>query len=527
MALEAARKEVARAAQINHGCLLEGTPTAVHVAYGMRRPSREPALRAIRAACDQVESLASMRWGENGGVEFVVVLVPFGESAESSVLAEHVPTGTALVTESTLRATLQQLPANWETTELPDPSEEKRQILIGPNVRTAPELAAFRFRGLGRSRLGVELFRVDRPERNDHLATQELYSSPQLKRLGDYQLTALLGRGATAEVWRAHTESGEVVAIKRLRDSATASEQHRRRFEREAAVLSRLDHPNICRVRGLHTTADDRYIAMDYVEGASLAEVLVAISCAGSSMEARLDLGLDLAELVHHVERSRPAPSPHPDEPPTTARSIHAPGPGTLPVAQGLAVMRKIALAVQHAHHHGVLHRDLKPANILIRADGEPIVTDFGLAKLTSPYDTSISIADQILGTLEYMAPEQARSSREVDARADVYALGAILYELLTGRRAFIGSGHLLHDAERLQTHQPIPPRELNVQLDSNLELIVLKALRQRPAERYGSVAEFLADLERFARGEAIHAQPASLRARAAAVASAFRRRFS
>ena len=322
-------------------------------------------------------------------------------------------------------------------------------------------------------------------------------------------------------------DDGEVVAIKRLRDSAAASAQHRRRFEREAAVLSRLDHPNICRVRSMHATDEDRYIAMDYIEGATLAEVLVAINCPESSVEARLDFGTDLAALVQRVERSRADAPSRPDEPPTTARLYPTVGTGGLPVVQALAVTRKIAAAVAHAHQHGVLHRDLKPANILIRHDGEPVVTDFGLAKLTSPHDSSISIADQLLGTLEYMAPEQARSSSEVDERADIYSLGAILYELLTGRRAFIGSGHLLHDAERLQAHQPVPPREINPQLDPDLELLVLQALRQRPAERYASVGEFLADIERHLRGEPVHAQAPSLRTRAARIASAFRRRFS
>jgi serine/threonine protein kinase len=445
--------------------------------------------------------------------------------------------GAILLTESLLLAVLAQLPANWEITEqaedsprkpLPglEPASAGPHKLIGPNVRATPELAAFRFRCVGQTTAGVTVYCVDRPERGDDLAARDLYSSPQSKRLGRYHLTSLIGRGATAEVWRAHTDEGEIVAIKRLRDGATASEQHQRRFEREAAILSRLDHPNICRVREMHAIDEDRFIAMDYIEGATLAEILVAISVGSGDMEAGLHF-TDLAALVNCVEHGRREAALQTDEPQTTARSRYTPAAETLPVAQALTLMKKIALAVDHAHQQGILHRDLKPANILVRPDGEPVVTDFGLAKLISPHNTSISLADQILGTLEYMAPEQARASREVDERADIYALGAILYELLTGRRAFIGSGHLLHDAERLQTHQPIPPREVAPHLDPSLEFLVLHALRQRPAERYASVAEFLADLERYESGEALHAQPPSLRARAAAVADALLRRFS
>lgn len=522
---EAARAEVTRAIQVNHGTLQPSPAGEVRAVFGSPRRARDHALRAIRGACDQFEFLAEA--GQVGSTRPAIVIAAPAEADELSRLAAP---GAALLAESILRAALAQLPAAWESAEYPDGSPApplpglapaaSSQTLIGPNVSAAPDLAAFRFRVAGRTAAGVTIFRVDRPDRTDDLAERELYASPQFKRLGAYQLTALIGRGATAEVWRAQTDDGELVAIKRLRDSATGSEQHLLRFEREAAVLSRLDHPNICRVREMHATEEDRYIAMDYIEGATLAEILTALANGDSSIEARL--GADLAALVSCVERTRGDAPTRCNEPPTTARSRYAPVAATLPVAQALAVIRQIAAAVAHAHAQGILHRDLKPANILIRTDGEPIVTDFGLAKLTSVHDTSISIADQILGTLEYMAPEQARSSREVDERADVYSLGAILYELLTGRRAFIGTGHLLHDAERLQTHQPIPPRELLPDLDPELELIVLHALRQRPAERYASVREFLADLERHTRGEAVHAHAPSLRDRAAALLRRF-----
>jgi hypothetical protein len=158
-----------------------------------------------------------------------------------------------------------------------------------------------------------------------------------------------------------------------------------------------------------------------------------------------------------------------------------------------------------------VLHRDIKPGNILLRADGEPLVADFGLAKLSSgDADASLSVSGHVVGTMENMPPEQAESSKEVDERADVYALGTILYQMLTGRRHFVTSGNLLADAQALKTHEPARLRAFNPRLDHDLEIVTMKALRNDPAERYPSVAALRADLERYQRGEVISAKPVS-----------------
>jgi serine/threonine protein kinase len=509
---DAARTEVKRAIRINHGEPVEIAESEIHGRFLPAR-CRDFALRAVRAACDiEVPAAVSVHFTEPG--------------AERLELATHAATGAAVIAEPALEAALAQLPATWEVAHLPHAAGsggEGGRVLIGPNVAAAPELATFTFHPAGRLASGTAIFRIERRSRGSDLAPQELFSNPQTKRFGRYQLTAIIGRGATAEVWRAHDDGGAVVAIKCLRETAASSEQQARRFEREAAVLARLAHPNICGVREARVTGADRYIVMDFIEGATLAEILSALGD-GASHEARLEWQTDLAALVSRAGQKRGGEPWRVEEPPTTARCIRA---SLLPLPQVLALMRKVAAAVAHAHQEGVLHRDLKPGNILVRPDGEPVVTDFGLAKLTTPFGTSISIDDQILGTLEYMSPEQALSSREVDERADVYALGAILYELLTGRRVFIGSGHLLHDAERLQTHIPVSPRALNADLDPRLELVVLQALRARSAERYGSVGEFLHDLDRFESGEPVHAHPPTFRARAEAVANAFLRHFS
>ncbi len=163
---------------------------------------------------------------------------------------------------------------------------------------------------------------------------------------------------------------------------------------------------------------------------------------------------------------------------------------------------------MQFAHEHGVLHRDLKPGNILLREDGEPLVADFGLAKLSADGTHSLSVTGHVVGTLENMAPEQAESSKDVDERADVYSLGTILYQMLTGRRHFEATGNIIGDAQALQTHEPPKLRSINPNIDPDLEIITLKALRNDPAERYRNVAALRADIERFRKGEVISAKP-------------------
>ena len=167
--------------------------------------------------------------------------------------------------------------------------------------------------------------------------------------------------------------------------------------------------------------------------------------------------------------------------------------------------------AVQFAHEHGVLHRDLKPGNILLREDGEPLVADFGLAKLKSSEGSrSLSLTGHVVGTLENMAPEQAESSKDVDERADVYSIGTILYQMLSGRRHFEATGNIVNDGQALKTHEPARLRNFNPQIHPDLEIITLKALRNDPAERYRSVAALRADIDHYRRGELISAKPVS-----------------
>jgi hypothetical protein len=182
-----------------------------------------------------------------------------------------------------------------------------------------------------------------------------------------------------------------------------------------------------------------------------------------------------------------------------------------LPFGQTLSLFARICEGVQFAHEQGILHRDLKPGNVLLRLDGEPLVADFGLAKLEEENEQSLSVSGHVVGTIENMSPEQAESSKDVDERADVYSLGTILYQMLTGRRHFQTTGNIFADAASLKHHQPVRPRQWNPRIDPDLELIVLKALRPNPVERYRTVSALLADLNRYRRGESVKARPVSV----------------
>jgi serine/threonine protein kinase len=215
--------------------------------------------------------------------------------------------------------------------------------------------------------------------------------------------------------------------------------------------MARLAHRYICRVFEIGIAEGITFIAMECIQGASLADVIH-----GAESPIMLDdaeATTDLSRLVHAVARREQSRIPGTERQSPSAATLRL-----LPIQQVVALMIKVSDAVQFAHEHGVLHRDLKPGNIMLRPDGEPAVMDFGLAKITEAggEEMSLSVTDQIFGTIEYMAPEQAHSSKHVDERADVYALGAILYRLLTGARHFTPTDNLLADAQRLQTFEPL-----------------------------------------------------------------------
>jgi serine/threonine-protein kinase len=280
----------------------------------------------------------------------------------------------------------------------------------------------------------------------------------ELPRVPGYEVLDVLGRGGMGVVYRArHLALKRVVALKMIRGGADPGE--RARFRTEAEAVARLQHPNIVQVFDVGEYDGLPYLALEYVEGGPLDRRL-----AGKPQPPR-----EAARLVE-----------------TLAGAVHL------------------------AHSRNVVHRDLKPANVLLAADGTPKVTDFGLAKHLDA-DAGQTQAGHIMGTPSYMAPEQAGgNSKEVGPAADVYALGAILYECLTGRPPFKGAT-VAETLEQVRTREPVSPRQLSPKVPRDLETLCLKCLRKEPERRYSSARELADDLGRFRRGEPVLAQPPTL----------------
>ena len=278
-----------------------------------------------------------------------------------------------------------------------------------------------------------------------------------LPEIPGYEILDFLGRGGMGVVLRArHRVLDRLVAIKMPRGGDLVDEDERERFMREARSSARLHHRNICPIHEVGQVAGRPYLAMGLIRGQTLSA---------------------------WAKKCQPSPR------------------------QAAEVVAILARAVGYAHEHGVIHRDLKPSNVMLDEEtGEPVLMDFGLAKELSEEASRLTHSGQIMGTPAYMAPEQASGRiHEIGPRADVYSLGAILYELLCQRTPFVGSvGEVLRQVE---CDMPAAPRTLNPRIHRDLETICLKALSKLPPDRYASAEALAEDLERFAAGEAILAR--------------------
>ena len=280
---------------------------------------------------------------------------------------------------------------------------------------------------------------------------------------GDYELLQEIGRGGQGVVYRARQKSlNRIVALKVIGLGQWATKAHVKRFRLEAEAAASLEHPCIVPIYEVGERDGACYFSMKFVEGGQLDEVV------------------------------RRAP---------------------MSIRQAVELIAKVARTVHYAHEHGILHRDIKPGNILLDANGEPHLTDFGLARLLET-ESSITHTLDVLGTPSYMAPEQAVGNNAAVSRAtDVYGLGAVLYQLLTGQPPFAG-GTTYETIKLLLDTEPRQPRLLNPKVNRDLSTICLKCLEKDPQRRYASALALAEDLERWLKHEPIQARRTGLFAR-------------
>lgn len=288
-------------------------------------------------------------------------------------------------------------------------------------------------------------------------------TTAQMTLLPGYELLGLLGRGGTSVVYKArHSNLRRLVALKMILGGGHAEPEQLMRFRIEAETVAKLQHPNIVQIYEVGVYESCAYLALEYVEGTTLAETYSG-------------------QPVSPLEAAR--------------------------------ILETVARAVRHAHERGVVHQDLKPANILLTPDGMPKITDFGLARHVGS-ESMPSLRVNLQGTPAYMAPEQAPLDGEAETAittaVDIYALGAVLYELLTGQPPFAGSD-LRETLRRLREEEPVPPRAHNPAIPTDLELICLKCLQKDPQQRYATAELLAEDLRHFLQDQPILSRPQSL----------------
>src|SRR5213596_1529667 len=288
-------------------------------------------------------------------------------------------------------------------------------------------------------------------------------AATMLGELGDYELLEEIGRGGQGVVFRARQKSlNRTVALKVISLGQWASKAHLKRFRLEAEAAAHLEHPGIVPIHEVGERDGQCYFSMKFVEGGQLDEV--------------------------------------------TKRE-------PMSIRQAAELIAKVARTVDYAHEHGILHRDIKPGNILLDAKGEAHLTDFGLARLVET-ESTITRTLEVLGTPSYMAPEQAvGNNSQLTSATDVYGLGAVLYQLLTGHPPFAG-GTTYETIKLLLDTEPRQPRLWNSKIDRDLSTICLKCLEKDPKRRYSSALALAEDLERWLKHEPIQARRTGIFAR-------------
>lgn len=266
------------------------------------------------------------------------------------------------------------------------------------------------------------------------------------ERVGKYEIIESLGQGGVSQIYKARARDSSLVALKFPSPVLIGDPATYQRFRREFAIGQKLTHPAFPRALSFEYSPDGTFLVLEYVEGNPL------------------------------------------------RRRLHSGQP--LPLDQAVSIATQLTEALEYIHKNGVYHRDLKPENIILDPSGRIHIIDFGVALLEGARRVTWGSLSEAFGTADYMSPEQIQGKRG-DARTDIYALGIILYEMLTGRVPFNGDNPLAIMSQHM-TSTPTPPRKINSSIPPSLEAVVLKSIRRDPSERYQTAGELLADLQRL-----------------------------
>lgn len=314
-------------------------------------------------------------------------------------------------------------------------------------------------------------------------------------RIGEFTLIREIGRGGMGIVYLAEDSVlGRTVALKILASQALSSEHDVARFRTEAKAAARLAHPGIVPVHRYGEQDGTHYIVMEFVEGETLADRLERLRRSGAQPGGPKGSSKEKSGAGRQKDDSR-----------DLANKRH--------IQDVLRILSSVADALDYAHQNKVIHRDVKPSNILLTKQGEPRLTDFGVAKIST--DQSITVTGEMAGTYYYMSPEQAKAQHaNVDHRTDIFSLGVVLHECLTLRRPFTGESSQ-QVLQALTSTDPMPLRQLNPAVSRDLATVCHKALEKKPADRFPTAGHFAAELRCCLNGEPILTSPPSLWRRA------------